>query len=362
VTKRGKLPGTVWALGLVSLFMDTSSEIVHGLLPVFLVSGLGASYAEVGLIEGAGEACALVLKVFSGPISDWWRKRKPLVILGYVMGALSKPLFAVAGSPAMVLGARLFDRTGKGIRGAPRDALVADSTPPELRGAAFGLRQSLDTVGAFLGPLLALCLMAITRNNYRLVFWLAVVPGLLSVLVLLVGVHEPETKTASAQKRISWHALREFPPRFWLIVVAAGVFQLARFSEAFLILRAQSLGLVLALAPSVLVAMNIVYAVTAYPIGWLSDRVAREKLLGLGVVFLVTADLVLARSQSLPLAFLGIALWGLHMGCTQGIFAALVTDHSSEEARGTAFGLFNLFSAFGLLLASALAGELWDHF
>lgn len=357
-----KMPKTIWALGFVSLLMDTSSEIVHGLLPVFLVSVLGASYSMIGLIEGVGEAAALILKVFSGPLSDWWGKRKPLVILGYAMGAVSKPLFAIAPTPLLVLGARLFDRTGKGIRGAPRDALVADTAPPELRGAAFGLRQSLDTVGAFLGPLLAILLMSLTSGNYRLIFWLAVIPGVLAVLVLIFGVKEPETKHASTQKRLSWSAVREFKSSFWIVIFAGAVFQLARFSEAFLILRAQNLGLALALAPAVLVAMNVVYALSAYPIGWLSDRIRREWLLAAGLFTLVLADLFLGLGTGLIHVFLGILLWGLHMGFTQGILAALVADTSPAEMRGTAYGLFNLFSAVALLLASGIAGILWDQF
>lgn len=357
-----KMPKTIWALGFVSLLMDTSSEIVHGLLPVFLISVLGASYSMVGLIEGVGEASALILKVFSGPLSDWWGKRKPLVILGYAMGAVSKPLFAIAPTPLLILGARLFDRTGKGIRGAPRDALVADTAPPELRGEAFGLRQSLDTIGAFLGPLLAILLMSLTSANYRLIFWLAVIPGVLSVLVLIFGVKEPEPKQTSNQKRLSWKAIREFKSSFWMVILAGAVFQLARFSEAFLILRAENLGLALALAPAVLVAMNVVYALSAYPIGWLSDRIRREWLLAAGLLMLILSDLFLGLGTGLIHIFAGIILWGLHMGLTQGILAALVADTSPQELRGTAYGLFNLFSAVALLLASGIAGILWDKF
>ncbi|MGZ3652083.1 MAG: MFS transporter [Bdellovibrionota bacterium] len=357
---RTKLPRAVWALGFVSLLMDTSSEIVHGLLPVFLVSVLGASYTAVGAIEGAGEATSLVVKVFSGPLSDWWGRRKPLVVLGYAMGALSKPFFALAPTTGFVLGARLFDRTGKGIRGAPRDALVADATPKEQRGEAFGLRQSLDTVGAFLGPLLAVALMWLTSNNYRLIFWLAVIPGIAAVTVILFGVSEPEARGEGERRRISWRSLREFRFPFWLVAVAAAVFQLSRFSEAFLILRAQNLGLALALAPLVLVTMNIVYAATSYPVGWLSDRMRREWFVVIGVLILVVADLVLAYAPKLSIAFAGIALWGLHMGFTQGVFSALVVDTSPEELKGTAFGLFNLLSALALLLASGIAGYVWD--
>ncbi len=356
------MPKTIWALGFVSLLMDTSSEMVHGLLPVFLISVLGASYTMVGLIEGVGEASSLIIKVFSGPLSDWWGKRKPLVLLGYSMGAISKPLFAIAPTPLLVLGARIFDRTGKGIRGAPRDALVADTAPPELRGEAFGLRQSLDTVGAFLGPLLAILLMSLTNGNYRLIFWLAVIPGVLSVIVLIFGVKEPEEKQAQNQKRLSWSSVREFKFVFWIVVIAGAIFQLARFSEAFLILRAQNLGLSLSLAPVILVAMNIVYSVSAYPIGWLSDRIRREWLLLAGILVLIVSDLILGFGNSLTHVFAGVILWGLHMGLTQGILAALVADTSPQALRGTAYGIFNLFSALALLLASGIAGVLWDRF
>lgn len=362
MNEKKKLPATIWALGFVSLLMDTSSEIVHGLLPVFLISSLGASYSMVGLIEGVGEGSSLVLKVFSGPLSDWWGKRKPLVILGYAMGAISKPLFAIAPTPLMVFGARLFDRTGKGIRGAPRDALVADTAPPELRGEAFGLRQSLDTVGAFIGPLIAILLMELTGGNYRLIFWLAVVPGVLSVIVLLFGVKESEPKEGTNRRRLSWASTKEFRQEFWVVIGIAAVSQMARFSEAFLILRAQNLGLSLSLSPVVLVAMNIVYALFAYPVGWLSDRVRREKLILVGFFILGVADLFLALGPNLVFIFGGIVLWGLHMGMTQGVLAAIVADHSPSDLKGTAFGLFNLFSAIALLLASGVAGVLWDSY
>lgn len=357
-----KIPRSIYALGFVSLLMDTSSEIVHGLLPVFLVSVLGASFTTVGLIEGFGEASALALKVFSGPLSDRWRKRKPLVLLGYTMGALSKPLFALASSPLGIFGARVFDRTGKGIRGAPRDALVADIAPPALRGAAFGLRQSMDTVGAFLGPLLAILLMSLSGGNYRLVFWLAVIPGLLSVVVMLTGVKEPETKISQPSKRVFFSAVRTFGSSFWIVTGAGAIFQFARFSEAFLILRATDLGLSLALAPAVLIVMNIVYSISAYPIGWLSDRMRREWLIVLGFFVLALSDVVLGLGNNLTHVFWGVGLWGLHLGFTQGILAALVADTCPSDFRGTAYGVFNLFSALALLGASATAGFLWDHY
>ena len=361
-TQRRSLPTGVWALGFVSLFMDISSETVHGLLPVFLVSALGASVTQVGVLEGFAEATALVMKVFSGPLSDWMNRRKPLVVLGYTMGALSKPLFALAQGVALVYGARIFDRIGKGIRGAPRDALVADFTPPELRGRAYGLRQSLDTVGAFIGPILAVVLMILTQGDFRAVFWIATVPAMIAVAILLIWIREPEKRQAGSREKFSLNDLGHFGPAFWLVVGAGALFQLARFSEAFLILRARNFGLSLDMAPSVLVVMNIVYAMTAYPVGHLSDRVGRTWFLVLGLAVLFSADLVLGLSHGLFGVFVGIGLWGLHMGLTQGILAALVVDHCDARVRGTAFGLFNLFSAISLMVASTMAGILWDQF
>jgi len=257
------LPSGVWALGIVSLLMDTSSEIVHGLLPVFLVTTLGATMTSVGLLEGFAEAAALLLKVFSGPLSDWWGRRKPLLVLGYSMGALSKPFFAVAQTTSVVFAARVFDRMGKGIRGAPRDALVADLAPPELRGRAFGLRQSLDNVGAFAGPALAIALMALTGNDTRKVFWLATIPGLLAVAVLCFGVREERRPETAVGRRIRWAEIANFSQAFWFVVAAGAVFQLARFSEAFLVLRTRDLGLAMGWIPLVLVVMNVVASLSA---------------------------------------------------------------------------------------------------
>lgn len=361
-TTKTKLPKEIWALGFVSLFMDTASEAVHGLLPVFLVSVLGASMTSVGFLEGIAEATALILKVFSGAFSDWLGKRKPLVLAGYAMGAFSKPLFAIANSVAVIYGARIFDRIGKGLRGAPRDALVADITPPHLRGRAFGLRQSLDTVGAFLGPLLAILLMWLTHNNYRSVFWMATIPGFLAVGILLFGVREKEKSSAVAlQRKLQFHDVKRFSSSFWVVVGAGAFFQLARFSEAFLILRAKDFGLTLELTPVVLIVMNIVYALSSYPIGHLSDRIRREWFLFVGLIVLCLSDLFMGLGSNLFLVFVGIAFWGLHLGLTQGTLTALVADHCPARLRGTAYGLFNLLSAMALLLASTLAGLLWDQ-
>ena len=357
-----RLPASIWALGFVSLLMDVSSEMIHSLLPVFLVASLGVSMLAVGLIEGAAEATALVLKVFSGVLSDWWGRRKPLAVLGYGLGALSKPLFAIAPTVGWVVTARLIDRVGKGIRGAPRDALVADLAPPGMRGAAFGLRQSLDTAGAFLGPLLAMGLMLLWANDFRAVFWVAVIPAALCVALLLVGVQEPE-RAASAMRTnpIRRENLRRLGGSYWWVVALGAVFTLARFSEAFLVLRVQQGGLPLAWTPLVLVLMNVVFALGAYPLGKLADSTRHTTLLAWGLVVLIAADALLAFSDRGAAAWLGIALWGLHMAMTQGLLATMVADTAPADLRGTAFGMFNLVSGVALLVASGLAGLLWDR-
>ncbi len=358
-----RIPAAIWALGFVSLLMDVSSELIHSLLPVFMVTSLGASAFMVGLVEGAAEATALIVKVFSGVLSDYWGKRKPLAVFGYGLGAISKPIFALATSSGLVLGARLIDRVGKGIRGAPRDALVADITPPAVRGAAFGLRQSLDTVGAFLGPLLAIGLMLAWANDFRAVFWVAVIPAFLAVALLIVGVQEPDRPAGiRGVNPIKREQLRRLSGAYWWVVAIGAVFTLARFSEAFLILRAHEGGLSIALAPMVLVGMNLVYALAAYPFGKLSDRVSHGKLLALGLVVLIAADLALAHSNHWTWVWAGITLWGLHMGMTQGLLATMVADAAPTDLRGTAYGFFNLVAGLAMLAASALAGLLWDGF
>lgn len=358
---RPRLPPAIWALGFVSLLMDVSSELIHSLLPVFLVAGLGASMLTVGLIEGFAEATALIVKVFSGAISDYWGRRKPMAVLGYGLGALSKPLFALATTAGLVLGARLIDRIGKGLRGAPRDALVADLAPPAIRGAAFGLRQSLDTVGAFLGPLLAIGLMLLWANDFRAVFWMAGIPAVLSVALLVFGVREPEHPAGQARTNpIRRENLARLGRAYWWVVGAGAVFTLARFSEAFLVLRAQQGGLALAWTPLVLIAMNMVYAAGAYPFGKLADAMSHRALLAWGLAVLIASDLLLAAAAAGPLLWAGIALWGLHMAMTQGLLATMVADTAPPDLRGTAFGFFNLVSGVALLVASGLAGLLWD--
>ena len=349
-------------LGFVSMLMDISSEMIHSLLPLFMVTTLGASALTVGLVEGLAESTALIVKVFSGAVSDYLGRRKGLAVFGYALGALSKPLFALASTTGLVLAARLVDRVGKGIRGAPRDALVADITPAHLRGASFGLRQSLDTVGAFLGPLLAVGLMLLWANNFRAVFWVAVVPGVLAVSLLLFGLREPEYNSTNPRVNpITRENLRRLGGTYWWVVAVGAVFTLARFSEAFLVLRAQQSGIPIALVPLVMVAMNLIYSLSAYPFGKLSDRMSHTGLLAIGLVVLIAADLLLAASNRWQGVLAGVALWGVHMGITQGLLATMVAKNAPAELRGTAYGFFNLVSGLSLLVASLLAGLLWDR-
>ena len=357
-----RMPNGVWVLGFVSLLMDVSSEMIHSLLPLFMVTVLGASALTVGVIEGIAESTALLVKVFSGVLSDYLGKRKGLAVFGYALGALTKPMFALATGIGMVLTARFLDRIGKGIRGAPRDALLADITPPAIRGAAFGLRQSLDTVGAFLGPLIGVGLMLLWANDFRAVFWVALIPGLLAVALLLFGVHEPK-RTAVRQpiNPISRANLRRLNSTYWWVVGIGAVFTLARFSEAFLVLRAAQGGIAIALVPLVMVAMNVIYATSAYPFGKLSDRMSHTKLLAIGLMVLIAADLVLATNDHWTTVLAGVALWGVHLGITQGLLARMVADVTPADLRGTGYGFFNLMSGLAMLVASVLAGLLWDR-
>jgi MFS family permease len=357
-----EIPGGIWALGFVSMLMDISSEMIHALLPVYLVTVLGTSMVTVGVIEGVAEATASITKIFSGALSDWLGKRKLLAVLGYGLAAFTKPVFPLAPSVSWLIGARFVDRVGKGIRGAPRDALVADIAPTHLRGASFGLRQSLDTVGAFLGPLLGIGLMWWTVDNFRAVFWVAVVPAFLAFALMIFAVREPARpeRLRQVHNPISLAEIKRLGASYWWIVGIATVFTLARFSEAFLILRAQSVGLPIMLVPAVLVLMNVVYALAAYPAGVASDRMNRTTLLIVGLVLLIAADLALALLPSIGGVALGVVLWGLHMGLTQGMFATLVADASPPELRGTAYGFFNLLTGVAMLAASVIAGALWD--
>lgn len=356
------IPGGIWALGFVSMLMDVSSEMIHALLPIYLVTILGTSALTVGVIEGIAESTAAITKLFSGALSDWLGKRKFLAVLGYGLAAFTKPVFPLATSVDWLIAARFIDRVGKGIRGAPRDALVADIAPPHLRGASFGLRQSLDTVGAFVGPLLAIAIMWLTSDSFRTVFWIAVIPGFMALGLILFAVREPDRSPSLRHVRspLSLDELRRLGSSYWWVVIIATVFTLARFSEAFLVLRAQSIGLPIFLIPAVMVVMNVAYAAAAYPAGILSDKFDRMIVLTFGLALLIAADIVLAFTTGIAGVTVGVILWGLHMGFTQGLLATLVADAAPPELRGTAFGMFNLLSGIALLAASIVAGALWD--
>jgi MFS family permease len=356
------MPAGIWVLGLGSMFMDISSEMIHSLLPIFMVTVLGASMLTIGILEGIAEATAAITKVFSGALSDYLRKRKFLVILGYALAAFTKPIFPLTNSISWVFAARFIDRIGKGIRGAPRDALVADIAPPGLRGAAFGLRQALDSIGALIGPLLAVVFMIWFANDMRAVMWVAVIPAFITVALLLFFVREPEREVSPTREPLTLADAKRLPTRYWLVVLLGAVFTLARFSEAFLVLRAQDVGLSLAYVPVVMIVMNFFYAGFAYPAGAVSDRINHRTLLFVGLTLLIAADLVLAVAASPLLVFGGSALWGLHMACTQGLLAKLIADNAPTELFGTAFGIFNLVSGVALLLASVIAGALWSIF
>ncbi|AYZ66778.1 MFS transporter [Burkholderia multivorans] len=366
VSSRPAIPRTVWVLGYVSLLMDLSSELVHALLPVYLVTTMGMSVVALGVLEGAAEATALIVRIFSGAISDWLGRRKALLLAGYGLAALTKPLFPLAHGPGLVIAARLVDRFGKGIRGAPRDALVADVSPPEIRGACYGLRQSMDTVGAVGGPLLAIALMFVFADHIRAVLWFASIPAFATLAVLLFGVREPAAARANRsgpfRSPLDRRALRMFSARYWYVVAIGATFTLARFSEAFLVLRAQQTGMDVAWVPSVMVVMSLAYTLSAYPVGVVSDRLDRRALLAIGMALLIAADLLLGARADAATVLTGVAVWGLHMGFTQGILAAMVADTAPAEWRGTAFGLFNLASGVAMLLASAIAGWIWQRF
>ncbi len=357
-----QIPLSIWMLGFVSLLMDISSEMIHSLLPLFMATTLGASALTIGLIEGGAEATALMVKVFSGMLSDYMGKRKWLAVTGYALAAITKPVFALASSNGAILGARLMDRIGKGIRGAPRDALIADIAPLHLRGASFGLRQSLDTVGAFVGPLIATGLMLLWANDFRAIFWVAVIPAFLAVALLIFGVKEPgRSANIKPVNPIQRKNLIRLSGTYWWVVAIGAIFTLARFSEAFLVLRAQQSGMTLALIPLVMMLMSLIYAASAYPFGKLSDNMSHIKLLVLGLLVLIAADLVLAHSKHWSMVLIGVTLWGLHMGMTQGLLATMVADTAPADLRGTAYGFFNLLSGIAMLIASVLAGILWDQ-
>ncbi len=363
-----RIPAGIWALGFVSLLMDVSSEMIHALLPVYLLLNFGASMEIVGLIDGLAEATAGIVKLLSGLISDRIANRKALTVLGYSLAALAKPVIAFAPSIGWILIGRMTDRIGKGIRGAPRDAMITDIAPHDLRGASFGLRQSLDTVGAFLGPLIAIGVMIISNDNFTLVFSLAILPAVLAPILLIRAVIEPRPMDIHSKKpslKLSpfcWEILTAMEPRYWHLIAIAGLYALARFGESFLIVRMQQTGLALSTAPIVLVAMNLIYAITAYPAGVLCDKIGRQPIIMIGFFCLFAADILLAFADSLITTGIGVVLWGLHLAFTQGTFAALIADTTPPNRRATGFGLFTLIQAIALLIANYQSGLLWDFF
>lgn len=357
------IPRSVWLLGLVSMLMDVSSEMVQTLLPLYLVTGLGASAVTVGLIEGLAVAIAMTVRLFAGVLSDWTGQRKPLILLGYGLAALSRPIVPLADTVGWIAGARFLDRVGKGIRSAPRDALIADVTPPELRGASFGLRKSLDTVGGFVGPLVAIGLMLLSGDTFTTVFWIAAIPALIAIAVIVVGIEEPATSAAGKRgERPRLAALAQLGPAVWVVIGLCAILTFARFSEAFLLLKAQQAGFALAWVPLIMVLMHLVYGLTAYPVGILSDRVGRNGMLAVSLVFLIAADLMLAFAQTPAALVAGIVLWGLHMGFSQGILATLIADRAPALARGTAFGALNLATGLAVLAGNLVAGVLWESY
>lgn len=358
------MPVGIWRLGFVSMFMDISSELVHSLLPVFMATVLGTSMVTIGIVEGFAEGAAAFTKLFSGAASDYCGKRKLFAVVGYALAAITKLIFPIATTIGWVFGARFVDRIGKGIRGAPRDAMVGDIAPLELRGAAYGLRQSLDSVGAFIGPLLAVIFMILFANNIRSVLWVSVLPAFMAVFLLIVGVREPESPEHDVEfkNRLTLTNVKHLPKRYWIVVALGAVFTLSRFSEAFLILRAQDVGLAIGYVPLTMIVVNIVYSLFAYPAGAAADRLSARILLIFGLGMLVVADVVLAIAESPWLTFVGAGFWGLHMAFTQGLLSKLVADTAPAELRGTAFGMFNLISGGALLPASVIAGSLWGAF
>ena len=358
---RPQLPRTVWVLGIVSLLMDLSSEIYHALLPAFLTVTLGLPVVAMGALDGIAEATASMAKLVSGRLSDRQRRRKPWILLGYGMAALSKPLFPLAQGALPVLGARFVDRLGKGIRGAPRDAMIADETPPELRGAAYGLRQSLDTVGGFIAPIAAVGLMIWFANDIRLVFWIAAIPAFLSFLFAWAMLHETRDHAATKPVAAAWGGWRSLDPQVKRLIAVGFLFGLARFSEGFLILKAMDAGLAATWSPLVLALFSLSFMALAYPAGALSDRTDPKSLLLGGIALLVAADLWLAEAASLWAVGFGVVLWGAHMAMTQGVFARMIADAAPANERASSFGAFFFVSGISTLLASVAAGLLWDR-
>ena len=358
---RPPLPRNVWILGFVSLLMDLSSEIYHSLLPAFVTMTLGLPATALGAIDGIAESTANFAKLASGRLSDRSLKRKPWIVAGYGLAALSKPLFPLATNAVTLMAARFADRIGKGIRGSPRDAMVADETPPEIRGRAFGLRQALDTVGALIAPLVAVGLMALFADRIRLVYWIAILPAACSFLLAWLALREPKQLNAPIKTSPFFSGFRELTKPTKRLLAVGFLFTLARFSEAFLILKGLEIGLSETLSPLTLALFNLAYVILAYPAGSLSDRMSPKTILLAGMAALVAGNLVLAKTDTLPWLVAGVTLWGAHMALTQGIFSRMIADSAPDHLRATSFGAFWFVSGIGGLLASLGAGLLWDR-
>lgn len=339
--------------------MDSSSELLHSLTPVLLVNVLGASVVSVGLIEGIAEGTASVTKVFAGAISDYFRRRKTLIVLGYALAALTRPLFPLAGSAPVIFAARFLDRMSKASRDAPRDALVADVTAQGQRGAAYGLRVALDSLGSVLGPILAVLLMLFFSGGIRAAMWVAVIPAVLAVIVIAMLVREPEQKQATVREPFDWGKARELPGRYWLIVTVGAIFTAARFSDSFLVLRARDVGLSATYAPMIIVVLSCIYAAGSYPAGAAADRVSPRTLLLVGLSFLIAADLVIGLGHSILPVFVGGALWGCHLALTQGVFSKIVAEFTPSDLRGTGFAIFDLGRGIAFVIANTVAGYWW---
>lgn len=357
--RRSFLRGNVLAFSLVSLFQDISSEMIYPLLPSFLSGVLLAPASIVGLVEGQAESLSTLLKIISGWLSDRSGRRKAWASGGYTLSGLAKPFFAIATAWPQVLIVRTLDRLGKGVRGAPRDALMAMDVPPEKRGQAFGFHRAMDTLGAVIGPILAAVLLQLYQGELRAVFAWAILPGLLSALLSILLVRErPAPAQATRPPRLT---LAPFDRRFKRFLIVLVLFTLANSSDAFLLLRAQTSGIPLALTPLVWLVFNVVYALGAGPAGWLSDRLPRKRMLiaGFSVYSLVYLGFTLLTDawQIWPL----FAFYGLYYAMTDGVGRAFTADLTPAELRGTAFGLYYAATGLALFPASVIAGLLWDH-
>lgn len=358
-----RIPSTIWMLGLTSLFMDVSTEIVHSVMPIYLVTVLGASPMLVGAIDGVAEATASIMKVFSGALSDWVGRRKPLAIAGYGMAAITRPILPFASTVTEIFALRILDRIGKGVRVAPRDALVADHVRPEILGAAYGLRQGLDTIGALVGPIIAAIVLASSNNDFQWVFWVSCIPAALCVLIISLGVSEAARPADRPRPAFPLRPsqVRRLRGVFWGSMAIIMLLLIPRFSEGFLLLKAQQSGISVTWVPLLLAAVNLVAAPVSFPAGRLSDRIGRRHLVMSGFAVLVAAQLVLTVTDGPIGVLVGALFWGLHLGMTQGVLAAMIVDHAPADLRGTAFGVFHVASGLAVLVGSFGAGWIWDQ-